>query len=375
MDDDDPSPAVKRLLGAHMPTAGGLANSLYAGKEIGCTAVQLFTSSPRQWQHTPLSDETIAGFKQAKSKTGIAFTCAHDSYLINLAAYDHTVLERSQRAFLGELQRAHELEIPWVVTHMGAYLDMTLEAGQQKLISSLKRLLEETSDLTAGIALETTAGQGTGLGYRFDQIAEVLEGVGPHPRLGVCLDTCHVFVAGYDIRTPEGFDQVIQEFDKTIGLHRLMVIHANDAKKSLGSRVDRHEHIGEGEIGVEAFSLLVNDPRLLSIPIILETPDADKMHAVNLAKLQRLAAAATMGMHIHVRLFGHYSESDQNDQELAVPSGLSVQKLTDILAERDPNLRDMASICRVAINEEYASLDTTLKEGDVVAFVPPMSGG
>jgi deoxyribonuclease-4 len=272
-----------------MPTAGGLHRSLLAGKEIGCTAVQLFTGSPRQWYHPPLEAERTDEFRRAFIETGSPFLVAHDSYLINLAAPDDDILERSRKAFHRELERAEALGIPWVVTHMGAHMDSGEEAGLVTLTESVRILLEETDDMRAGIALETTAGQGTSLGYRFEHIAQVLENIGEHPRLGVCLDTCHIFVAGYDIRDADSYESMIAAFDTIIGLDKLKVIHANDAKKPLGSRIDRHEHIGDGEIGLEAFRRLVTDPRLKAIPIIIETPDCDTMHAVNLARLRGLA--------------------------------------------------------------------------------------
>ncbi|HZO87011.1 MAG TPA: deoxyribonuclease IV [Chthonomonadaceae bacterium] len=373
------APAVPgRLLGAHMPTAGGLHKSLLAGKAIGCTAVQLFTSSPRQWSHPPLSAEEVAAFHAAREQTGIAFTVAHDSYLINLAAPAADVLERSRKAFRAELDRANQLGIPWVVTHMGAHLDQGEEPATQRLIESLQRVLEETDaeGYAAGVALETTAGQGTGLGYRFEQLAEVLSGVGPHPRLGVCLDTCHVFVAGYDLRDPDAYQQTWAAFDGILGLDKLKIIHANDSKKPLGSRVDRHEHIGEGQIGIGAFARLVTDPRLAHLPIIIETPDSATMHAVNLARLKRLAAGGALGMNVTVYLFGHYSDYLGSEPlEITLPSGATGRDLAALLVERDSRLADLASYCRCAINEEYADLDTALTEGCTVAFIPPMSGG
>lgn len=285
------TPATTRLLGAHMPTSGGLNKSLLMGKEIGCSVVQLFTGSPRQWSHPPIAETEIAAFQEAREQTGITFAVAHDSYLINLAAPSAETLERSRNAFRSELDRAESLGLRWVVTHMGAHLNEGEEAAVARLIESLQAVLEETDreGYRVGIALETTAGQGTGLGWRFEQLGTVLNGVGSHPRLGVCLDTCHIFVAGYDIRTKAAYEQTIAEFDRLIGLERLKLIHANDAKKPLGSRVDRHTHIGEGEIGEEAFARLVTDPRLLHIPVLVETPDSETMHAVNLARLQRLA--------------------------------------------------------------------------------------
>jgi len=277
--------STKRLIGAHMPTSGGLKNSLYGGKHIGCTAVQVFTCSPRQWNHPPLDPEAVAQFKQAQTDTGIGFTCAHDSYLINLAAPDPEILEKSRRAFRKELDRAETLGIPWLVTHMGAHLNQGEDAALNVLCESMSLLLKETDGMSVGIAMETTAGQGTGLGATFEQIARVIDGCSVHPRLGVCLDTCHIFVAGYDIRDEETFGKTFDTFGSVIGFDKLKVIHANDAKKPLGSRVDRHEHIGEGQIGLEAFRMLVNDPRMVHVPIVVETPDADTMHEVNVAKL------------------------------------------------------------------------------------------
>jgi deoxyribonuclease-4 len=375
----EPSSAIEdvqsRLLGAHMPTAGGLSNSLTGGKAIGCTAVQLFTGSPRQWHHPPLDPEVAAKFRQTQAETGIAVAVAHDSYLINLAAPDPDILDRSRKAFRRELDRSEMLGLPWVVTHMGAHLDSGEEAGIALLIESTRAILEETEGMQVGIAMETTAGQGTGLGYRFEQIARVLEGAGAHPRLGVCLDTCHIFVAGYDIRDEESYQKTFAEFDRLIGLDRLKVIHANDAKKPLGSRVDRHEHLGEGEIGIETFRLLVTDPRLKNIPIIIETPESETMHAVNLAKLKRLSAGGSLGMRVTVRFFGHYSDFSPDGMEVSVPGGATVASLSAILAEKDGRLAGIERHCRAAVNEEYVAPDAVLQEGDEVAFIPPMSGG
>ena len=272
-----------------MPTSGGMYKALVSGKEIGCNAVQLFTGSPRQWAHPPLKEEEVEKFLKAKEDTGIRFTVAHDSYLINLAAPSEEVMEKSHKAFRGELDRANVLGIPWVVTHMGAHLNLGEDEAVQRLIDSLKKILDETDGYSSGVALETTAGQGTGLGWRFEQIGKVLEGVGHDSRIGVCLDTCHIFVAGYDIRTEEAYEETLQQFDSLIGLNRLKAIHANDAKKPLGSRVDRHEHIGQGEIGDAAFARLVTDARLSHVPIILETPESETMHEVNLNRLKKMS--------------------------------------------------------------------------------------
>jgi len=277
-----------RLLGAHMPTTGGLHRAILSGHEIGCTAVQLFTTSPRQWRARPLSEEEIAAFDEARQQTGIHTVISHDSYLINLAAPDQDVLQRSREAFLDELQRAEALNIPWVVTHMGSYLNSSEEAGLTTLGESVRFLLHQTEGLRVGIALETTAGQGTNLGYRFEHLARIIEMAGGSERIGVCFDTCHVFVAGYDIRTPEALSATLNEFDRIIGLQRLKVIHVNDAKKPLGSRVDRHEHIGDGELGLETFRILLHEPRIAHVPVILETPEPEKMHPVNLRRLKEI---------------------------------------------------------------------------------------
>jgi deoxyribonuclease-4 len=368
----------QRPLGAHMPTAGGLHKSLIAGQAIGCTAVQLFTGSPRQWSHSPLESEAIATFHKVRDASEIAFTVAHDSYLINLAAPAADVLERSRNAFRGELDRAQALGIPWVVTHMGAHLNAGEDAAVARLVDSLKRILDETDRLgyTVGIALETTAGQGTGLGWKFEQIGEVLKGVGPHPRLGVCLDTCHIFVAGYDLRDAAAYAATWAAFDAEIGLANLKVIHANDAKKSLGSRVDRHEHIGGGEIGEAAFTRLMTDPALAHVPIILETPDSETMHAMNLARLQRLAKGSSLALAIEVHLFGHYSEYFGGQPiTVQLPYGASLNDLAQHLVTTDDRLSAITQHCRFAIDEDYAALDTVLKEDCTIAVLPPMSGG
>lgn len=365
-------------MGAHMPTAGGLYKSLTSGQAIGCTAVQLFTGSPRQWSHPPLESEAVATFHRTLEASDIRFTVAHDSYLINLAAPAPDVLERSRSAFRGELERAHLLGIPWVVTHMGAHLNAGEEAAVARLVESLKRILDETDRLgyTVGIALETTAGQGTGLGWKFEQIGEVLRGVGPHPRLGVCLDTCHIFVAGYDLRDEATYTETWAQFDAEIGRDRLKVIHANDAKKALGSRVDRHEHIGCGEIGEAAFARLMTDPTLAHVPIVVETPDSETMHAVNLARLQRLARGGRLALSIDVQLFGHYSDLFEG-QALAVqmPFGANLKDLVQHLVALDNRLQGIAQHCRFAVGEDYALLDTVLNEDCTVAVLPPMSGG
>lgn len=364
-----------RLLGAHMPTAGGIVSCLTGGKAIGCTAVQLFTSSPRQWQHKPVDPEVAETFKRTQNELEIPFTIAHDSYLINLAAPNPEILQKSLDAFRAELERAEAYGIPWVVTHMGACMESTEDEGVQLLCESMSRILRETEGMKVGIALETTAGQGTCLGHRFEHIARVVEGCQDNPRVGVCLDTCHIFVAGYDIRTEETYTQTFDAFNSIIGIDKLKAIHANDAKKPLGSKVDRHEHIGEGEIGMDAFNRLLNDPRMTHIPVIVETPDSDTMHAVNLAKLQRMASGETPGIRVKVRFFGHYSDLWPTETSIEVPTGATVSELASLITSKEPGLDGFAKVCRPAVNEEYADMSHPLSAGDTVAFIPPMSGG
>ncbi len=370
--------AIPRLIGAHMPTSGGLKTSLINGKAIGCTAVQLFTASPRQWRHTPPGEEDIAAFLAARAETGIGFLVSHDSYLINLAAPSPDVLERSTGAFRAELDRAEVLGISWVVTHMGAHLDKGEEEAMNRLVESLKAVLEDTdrAGYKVGIALETTAGQGTGLGWRFEQLGYILNGVEEHPRLGVCMDTCHVFAAGYDLRSEVSYKHTFDLFDSQIGLSKLKVLHCNDSKKPLGSRVDRHEHIGEGEIGLETFARLMTDPALLSVPAILETPDSETMHPVNLRRLQLMALGKIPEITVDVLLFGHYSDIfGEESIKVTLPVGSRVKNLAHLLSEKDQRLSGISTNCRFAMNDEYVDLDTHLKEGSIVAATPPVSGG
>jgi deoxyribonuclease-4 len=271
-----------RLLGAHMPTAGGLDKAVRAGKEIGCSAVQVFTSSPQQWKAKAVTDDAVKAFTAAKEATGIQVVVSHDSYLVNLCAPDPEKREMSIRGLIGEIGRCAQYGIGWVVSHVGATMGQDREVARQMAADGIRRVLAESPD-TVMLCMETTAGQGSSLNSSFEELAWFLEALKGNGRLCVCLDTCHVYVAGYDLR--EGYEHVFQEFERVIGLNHLQVIHCNDSKKPLGSRVDRHEHLGEGEIGSDAFRHLVNDPRFETIPILLETPEAPEGHARNLAKL------------------------------------------------------------------------------------------
>lgn len=270
-----------------MPTSGGLHLALQRGREIGCTAVQVFTSSPQQWKAKPLADEAVERFQQAQAATGIDCVVSHDSYLVNLCATNDEIRAKSIEGLKAEIERCARLGIRWVVSHMGSHLGAGEEAALQAVAEGARRVFEETSD-SVTLLMETTAGQGSALNYRFEHLATLLESLQGHPRLGVCLDTCHLFAAGYDLRDRESYEATFSELERWVGLDRVKAIHANDSKKGLGSRVDRHAHIGEGEIGIEAFRLLVNDPRWIEVPILLETPDAETMHKVNLERLKSL---------------------------------------------------------------------------------------
>ena len=277
------------LLGAHMPTTGGIQRAIIEGADIGCQCVQLFTSSPQQWKARSVDEEQIALFSQARNETGLHPIVVHDSYLINLASGDDEIRAKSIRAFQDEMERCESFAVDFLVTHCGACGKETEAQGLTRLAESIDIVHHSSPDYCTRITLEVTAGQGTSLGYRFEHIRRVLDSVREPERLGVCLDTCHVFAAGYDLRGDTAYESVLDEFDTVIGLERLCVIHANDCKKELGSRVDRHEHIGRGQIGAEAFRLLVRDKRLRSIPKIVETPDF-KLHGENLRILRALHA-------------------------------------------------------------------------------------
>lgn len=275
------------LLGAHMRTSSGLDGALRFGKEIGCTAIQVFTSSPQQWRAKEITDKMAIEFMQAQIETGITEVVSHDSYLINLCAPEPDMRTKSIEGLKGEMQRCDKYGIRYVVSHMGSHKDQGEACGLTGVGESTRQILAETPE-SVTLLMETTAGQGSSLNWRFEHLASILEEVKGDPRLAVCLDTCHIFAAGYDIRTEEGFMKTFAEFEKLIGFDRLKVVHCNDSLKPLGSRVDRHAHIGEGQIGIKAFELLVNDERFTNIPILLETPDGDTMHEVNLNKLKSL---------------------------------------------------------------------------------------
>jgi deoxyribonuclease-4 len=282
------------MLGAHMSIAGGIDKAIARGLGVGCTALQIFTKSANQWKAKPLVDEDIARFAAALEASPISreAVVVHDSYLINLASPDDGKWEQSIAAFTEELRRCDQLDIPYLVTHPGAHMGSGEEVGLERVAAGMTRALAESE--RAMVLLETTAGQGTYLGGRFQHLGRLLELTPPefHNRVGICLDTCHIFVAGYDISTEEGYAATWEEFDREVGRDRLRVLHLNDAKKPLGSHTDRHEHLGKGHIGETGFRLIMNDPLLRGRPLLLETPKGDDLaeDRENIAFLRGLIA-------------------------------------------------------------------------------------
>ncbi len=277
-------------LGAHMSAAGGVDLAITRAAALQMDSCQLFTKNANQWAAKPLDPAVVERFHRQKKMAGVANLVAHDSYLINIASPDPANWEKSRNALKIELERCDLLGVPYLVSHPGAHMNTDLDEAIGRVSEAINRINDVRPDGTTTLLIETTAGQGTTLGRAFEEIAAMIAGVEDKSRVGVCFDTCHVFVAGYDLRDAESYAATMQAFDDVIGLEWMKVIHLNDAKKGLGSKVDRHTHIGEGELGLEAFRLLMNDPRLQGMPGVLETPkgDNDEEDARNLATLRGL---------------------------------------------------------------------------------------
>ena len=260
------------LLGAHMSIAGGVDKALIQGKKIDCDVIQIFTKSSRQWAAQPYSEEEIRNFHQNHKETGVGTVVAHDSYLLNLGSPDEDLRKKSVRAFIDELERCETLSIPYLIAHPGSHSGAGETEGIKTIGQSLGEVHAACSGFKVKVALEITAGQGTNLGYTFEQIRAIIEATSQNDRLKVCFDTQHAFTSGYDIRSREGYERTFAHFDEIIGLELLAAFHLNDSKKEFHTRVDRHEHIGKGHIGVEAFRWLLNDSRFWGLPMCLETP-------------------------------------------------------------------------------------------------------
>lgn len=287
----DTRTAAKRPLGAHMSVSGGFVTAVKQSVAAGADAVQIFTKSQLRWAAPPIQPGDAAAFRAAVKAAGLRFVSAHDSYLINLAAGDDEVRAKSVASLIHEAGRAELLGCACVVLHPGSPKEDGRDVGVERVAAGLRDVLKATASCTCRIALENTAGQGNTLGRTFAEIAAMIRLAGDDPRLGVCLDTCHAFAAGYELRTPAAVAKLAEEFDRTLGLKRLLMLHLNDSKKDLSSHVDRHEHIGTGCIGEEGFRCVLNEPALKGIPGILETPkDEDDPDMTddrrNLAKLR-----------------------------------------------------------------------------------------
>lgn len=288
---------MKQKFGVHTSIAGGLHNALLTGERLGCDCLQLFVKNQRQWHVPPLRPEQIELWQTARREAPRWPIIAHGTYLVNLAARDRTIRRRSIREFIGEIQRCAALGIDSLVTHPGSHGGAGETKGICRVIESLKKILDRTADCGVAVLLETTAGQGTCLGYRFDHLAEMMAGIEPserHHRIGICLDTCHLHAAGYDLSSEEGYQRMVADLQRHVGIEEVRCIHTNDSLKPASSRVDRHAHIGQGTIGLDGFGRLLRDKRLQAIPRILETPketapDGRDYDAVNLETLRKLA--------------------------------------------------------------------------------------
>lgn len=288
-------------LGAHLSIAGGLPRAVDRAKASRCQALQIFTKSAGQWRARPLPPEEIALFRRRVAETGIGPVVAHNSYLINVGTAQPALRAQSIAALGEELDRAEALGLDGLVMHPGSYTSGTEADGLRLIAEALAELLGDRPHARVKVLLEHTAGQGTNLGHRFEHLAEIVQRLDGTPRVGVCLDTCHLLAAGYDVCSREGYERTFEEFDRIVGLERIRAFHLNDSKKPCGSRVDRHEHIGKGCLGLDPFRWLLNDPRFADHPMLLETPkletpesrrrsDLDPWDARNLRTLRRLIA-------------------------------------------------------------------------------------
>ena len=282
---------IPYLLGAHFSIAKGLHNALFEAQKHGCNALQIFTKNAHTWKERSLTPAEIEQFDQTRAETGITAIASHTSYLINLATDDKQKRAMSCRALHQELVRSSMLKIPFVVLHPGSHMGSGEKEGIGRIADNINQTLAQIPDLKTRLLLETTAGQGFSLGHTFEQLASIMDSVENKDAIGFCLDTSHIFAAGYDIRTPAAYKRTIRAFEATIGCGHLYLIHLNDSKKQLASRVDRHEHIGQGHIGLQAFELIMNDPRFMNIPKIIETPkqqDGKDYDHINLTALRDL---------------------------------------------------------------------------------------
>lgn len=280
------------LIGAHMSIAGGVFNAILHAEAADCSCVQLFVKSSNQWRAKTLTEEEIAQFHTERERTGIGPAVAHSSYLINVGSPDKALYEKSREALAIEYERCVQLGIDYLVFHPGAHMGDGPENAIDRIASAVDWTLSKNEEGRTLILLETTAGAGSHVGSTFEELKAILDKINHSERAGVCLDTCHVFSAGYDIRTQPGYNDTMRRFDETIGLARLYAIHCNDSKFDLGTHKDRHEHLGKGKIGKDAFGFIMRDARLKTVPKIIETEkdEAGKYDRMNLGVLRSLAS-------------------------------------------------------------------------------------
>jgi len=278
---------LEQLLGAHTSINGGVSTAVDLAEKLGFTAMQIFTKNNNRWYSKELSENEIEKFRMRLENSKIKFVVAHDSYMINLCSKELEMLNKSRESFLDELKRCELLGILHLNFHPGAHLGLGEDEGIKIIAESLNIANANTKGYKVSSMIETTAGQGSSLGYKFEHLQKIIDLVDDKSRMTVCIDTAHIFAAGYDIRNASNYNKVIDEFDNIVGLDKLKCIHMNDSKKTLGSKVDRHEHIGKGFIGLEGFTNIMNDNRIMHIPKILETPKG-KEQLEDLANLKIL---------------------------------------------------------------------------------------
>jgi deoxyribonuclease-4 len=283
------SSKIGPYLGAHMSIAGGLDKAIQRAAQVGAEALQVFTKNSNQWVGKKITPEDAECFREERQKLGLRYAFAHDSYLINLASPDPTLRSKSIHAFADEIARAEMLGLDYVVFHPGAHLGQGIDEGCRLVAQALNDLLENDANKKVMLLIENAAGQGTTLGSRFEELALIRDKVDHKARVGFCFDTCHAFAAGYDLRSRTGYELCMTQFDRSAGISHIKAFHLNDSKKGLHCRVDRHEHIGQGQLGEATFGFLLNDSRFAHHPMVLETPKSEDLHE-DIENLTRLRA-------------------------------------------------------------------------------------
>ncbi len=274
------------LIGCHVSIAGGVENAPIHGGELGCEAIQIFTANQMQWRGSPISEESRSKYFEGLKKYRIRQIVTHDSYLINLGSPDPAKLAKSRKAFIDEMDRSEFLDIPYIIFHPGSHMGRGDDYALKTIAESLNYAIESRTNYKSILLLENTAGQGSNVGYKFEQLRSIIDQCSYPERLGVCFDTCHAFAAGYDVVSEEKYRETFKKFDEIIGLDRLRVFHINDSKREPGSRIDRHACLGEGLIGWEFFQRLVNDEQFNELPMILETPGGNEVFAREIEELK-----------------------------------------------------------------------------------------